>query len=84
MVYVLYHVTDIEYLDVDLAIGGIDQRKIHMLHNDTIRKNAYLHTPLLQSNAGVKMSKSIPGSVLTLQDLEKPIDADIYENFKKI
>lgn len=66
--YVLYQVTDMEYLSIDLAIGGTDQRKIHMLHHDRVRKASYLHMPLLETAPGVKMSKSLPETVINIMD----------------
>ncbi|WP_231751745.1 tyrosine--tRNA ligase, partial [Halogeometricum sp. CBA1124] len=35
-VYPLMQALDIVYLDVDLAIGGMEQRKVHMLARDTL------------------------------------------------
>jgi tyrosyl-tRNA synthetase len=54
---------DIAYLDVDVAVGGIDQRKIHMLARDNLPKLGFkapicIHTPLLMGLDGDKMSSS--------------------------
>jgi tyrosyl-tRNA synthetase len=54
MWYPLMQAVDIARLDVDLAVGGIDQRKIHMLARDHLSDIDYetptaLHTPLLTS-----------------------------------
>jgi len=52
VVYPLMQALDIEYLDVDLAIGGLDQRKVHMLAREELPSLGYekrpaLHTPII-------------------------------------
>ncbi len=59
MIYPLMQVADIYYLDVDIALGGTDQRKAHMLARDTAeklkrKKIVAIHTPLLTGLQGVK------------------------------
>ena len=51
-VYPLMQALDIEYLDLDLAVGGLDQRKVHMLARETLPDVGYeprpaVHTPIL-------------------------------------
>jgi len=63
MIYPLMQALDIAYLDVDVAMGGIDQRKIHMLAREELpalgfRSPICLHTPLLLGLDGTKMSSS--------------------------
>ncbi len=65
VVYPLMQALDIEYLDLDLAVAGIDQRKIHMLAREKLPKMGYrkptcLHWPMLASltGTGEKMSSS--------------------------
>ena len=58
LIYPLMQVTDIFYLDLDVALGGIDQRKAHMLARDVADKLGFkkpiaIHTPLLTSLQGV-------------------------------
>ncbi len=58
LIYPLMQVTDIFYLNVEIALGGTDQRKAHMLARDAaeklgLRKPVALHTPLLTSLQGV-------------------------------
>ncbi len=58
LIYPLMQVTDIYELDVDVALGGIDQRKAHMLARDVAeklgrKKVVAIHTPLLPSLHGV-------------------------------
>jgi tyrosyl-tRNA synthetase len=52
VVYPLMQALDIEYLDLDLAVGGMDQRKVHALQRDTLPAIGYesrpaIHTPIL-------------------------------------
>jgi tyrosyl-tRNA synthetase len=58
LVYPLMQVTDINFLDVDIALGGMDQRRAHMLQRDIAEKLGWkkviaIHTPLLPSLQGV-------------------------------
>jgi tyrosyl-tRNA synthetase len=65
VVYPLMQALDVEYLDLDLAVGGLDQRKVHMLHREELPSVGYekrpaLHTPIVADlSTGVgKMSAS--------------------------
>jgi len=58
LIYPLMQVTDIFYLDLDIALGGMDQRKAHMLARDlaehfNFKKPVAIHTPILTSLQGV-------------------------------
>jgi len=79
--YPAMQVSDIFYLDVDVAYGGMDQRHAHMLARDVSKKlgkkpPAAIHTPLLTGlQAGgrmnaieAKMSKSKPESMISIHD----------------
>ncbi len=57
LIYPLMQVTDIFYMDLDIALGGTDQRKAHMLARDIAEKTGRkkivaVHTPLLPSLQG--------------------------------
>ena len=77
-IYPLMQVADIFYLNVDAALGGIDQRHAHMLARDIaekmkIKKPVALHTPIISSlkasgRMDVKMSKSKPESAIFVHD----------------
>lgn len=84
--YPAMQAADIFELNIDVAIGGMDQRKAHMFMRDMAskwnwQKATCLHTPILSSlkASGVrmdsfdhKMSKSDPNGALLLHDtLEK-------------
>lgn len=54
LIYPMMQVTDIFYMDLDLALGGTDQRKVHMLARDLAeklgrKKIVAIHTPILPS-----------------------------------
>lgn len=79
--YPLMQTMDIPYLDIDLAMGGIDQRGIHMkLARDKLpemgyEKPAVLHYPLLTSlkGEGTKMSSSKPETMFPLHAAEETV-----------
>jgi len=79
--YPLMQVADIKHLGVDVAEGGLEQRKVHMIGKDMKEILNYdfvaVHTPLITSlkGPGEKMSKSIPGSGISV--------TDSYEEIKK-
>ena len=81
--YPLMQAVDIARLDVDLAVGGIDQRKIHMLARDHLPDIGYdaptaLHTPILTSleGGGDKMSSS-KGDPIAMDDSRDEIEDKI-------
>ncbi len=79
--YPAMQVSDIFYLDLDVAYGGMDQRRAHMLAREISKKlgrktPVAMHTPLLTGlQAGgrmdpveTKMSKSKPDAMLSIHD----------------
>lgn len=72
--YPLMQVIDIKHLQADIALGGLEQRKVHMLGKEEAKTIGYnfiaLHTPLITSlkGPGEKMSKSVPGSMVSVTD----------------
>lgn len=80
MIYPLMQINDIKYLEVDIAQGGMEQRKIHMLGREIMdyinyKKPVAVHTPLIESllGPGKKMSSSIPESFISVRDSEEEI-----------
>ena len=77
--YPLMQVADIKHLKADVALGGMEQRKVHMMGKDFANVLNYnfiaLHTPLITSlkGPGEKMSKSIPGSGISVTDSSEEI-----------
>ena len=77
--YPLMQVADIKHLGVDVALGGMEQRKVHMIGKDmeSILGHKFIafHTPLITSlkGPGQKMSKSIEGSWISVVDSKEQI-----------
>ena len=81
VIYPLMQIVDFKYLKVDGALGGIEQRKIHMLALEILKDIDYktpfiIHHELIPSlkgpNAG-KMSSSDKFSMISIMDEEKEI-----------
>ncbi len=57
LLYPVLQVADIFYLNVDVAVGGMDQRRAHMLARDVAERLGYkkpiaIHTPIITSLSG--------------------------------
>ncbi len=77
MIYPLMQALDIAHLGVDVAVGGIDQRKIHMLAREGLPELGYpapicVHTPILPGLDGKKMSSS-KGNYISVDDAPEDI-----------
>ncbi|MCE4611067.1 MAG: tyrosine--tRNA ligase [Desulfurococcales archaeon] len=64
LIYPLMQVTDIFYLDLDIALGGMDQRKAHMLARDLAEKTGRkkpiaLHTPIITGLQGASRMEGL-------------------------
>ncbi|MFC2162980.1 tyrosine--tRNA ligase [Candidatus Altiarchaeota archaeon] len=75
VIYPLMQAIDIKALKADIAYGGIEQRKIHMLAREALadlgyKKPVCIHTPLLCSIKGPdsKMSSSVPESIIAVEE----------------
>ena len=74
VVYPLMQALDIAYLDLDLAVGGIDQRKVHVLAREGLPALGYeaptaLHTPILADlDTGVGKMSSSAGTTISMED----------------
>jgi len=81
MIYPLMQAIDIAALHIDLAVGGIDQRKIHMLAREELPRLGLpapvcMHTPLIPGLNGEKMSSSKGNNIAVDEpaaDVEKKI-----------
>ena len=83
MVYPLMQAVDIAMLEVDVAVGGIDQRKIHMLARENLKSIGFktpvcIHTPILIGLDGTKMSSS-KDNFISVDDTGE----EIHRKFKK-
>lgn len=77
MIYPIMQMADIALLNADAAVGGIDQRKIHMLAREHLVNFGYkapvcIHTPILNGLDGKKMSSS-QGNYISVADSEEEI-----------
>ena len=94
LIYPAMQAADIFHQELDLAIGGMDQRHAHMLARDVAPKLGYkkpvaLHWPLLMGLQGggrmdaaeSKMSKSNPDSAIFLHDEPTIVQAKLKKAF---
>src|SRR5207247_2181895 len=94
LIYPAMQVADIHWMDLDLALGGMDQRHAHMLYRDVAPKLGWkqvvaLHTPLLPALDGGgrmdlvagKMSKSRPDTSILLNDGPREVERKIGKAF---
>jgi len=92
--YPAMQVSDIFYLNLDVAYGGTDQRHAHMLARDVSKKLGLtppvaIHTPLLtglQTGGRMdpiesKMSKSKPDSMISIHDSSEEVKNKIKKAF---
>ncbi len=90
-IYPLMQVEDIKKLNADIVVGGLDQRKIHVLATELFKtisvkkKIVFIHTPILPSilGPGAKMSCSEPGSLISVSDSETAIRKKISKAWCK-
>jgi len=86
-VYPLMQALDIEYLDVDLAVGGMEQRKVHMLARDVLPKVGYdaptcLHTPLIADlGTGEGKMSSSSGISISMEDSTEELEEKVNSAF---
>ena len=84
--YPLMQCVDIKHLDLDVAEGGLEQRKVHMIGRDLmdILQHPFVavHTPLITSLKGSgKISKSIPGSAVSVTDSSEDVKKAIKDAY---
>ena len=86
-VYPIMQTLDMHYLDLDLAVGGTDQRKVHVLARELLPEIGHtpcpmIHTPILSNlTTGVgKMSSSV-GITISMEDSQKSIHEKINKAF---
>ncbi len=86
IIYPLMQVIDIVHLNVDIAIGGIDQRKIHMLARDNLPKIGYkapicIHLPLIHGIDGSEKMSSSKRNFIALDDDEDTVKKKVKQAF---
>ena len=87
VIYPLMQALDIEYLDLDAAVGGIDQRKVHMLHREELPSIGYearpcIHTPIIADlSTGVGKMSSSEGVTISMEDSTEEIEEKVNSAF---
>lgn len=87
LLYPIMQIEDIKAMKCDVAYGGLEQRKIHMLSREMSDIMGYkpviVHSPLITSlkGPGQKMSKSIPGSGISVTDSDEEIKKSISKAY---
>jgi tyrosyl-tRNA synthetase len=86
VIYPLMQVVDMLFLEVDLAVGGMEQRKIHMLARDNLPKLGYptpvcIHTPLLHGTDGSEKMSSSKGNFIAIDDEPEVIQDKVKKSF---
>ena len=89
IIYPLMQVVDFKYLKVDGALGGIEQRKIHMLALENLKEIGYkspflIHHELMPSLKGPeygKMSSSVKESMISILDSDKEIKDKLNKTY---
>ncbi|GAB6879264.1 tyrosine--tRNA ligase [Halorubrum gandharaense] len=86
-VYPLMQALDIPYLGVDLAVGGMEQRKVHMLARDVLpsidrKPPTSLHTPLIADLASGQGKMSSSGGVtISMEDSREEIEEKVNKAY---
>ncbi|UTF53383.1 tyrosine--tRNA ligase [Natronosalvus rutilus] len=87
VVYPLMQALDIEYLDLDLAVGGMDQRKVHMLMREELPELGYearpcLHTPIVADlTTGEGKMSSSQGVTISMEDSADDLEDKVNSAF---
>ncbi|KAL1979205.1 hypothetical protein VTN96DRAFT_6508 [Rasamsonia emersonii] len=86
LIYPLMQALDEEHLGVDAQFGGVDQRKIFTLAQETLprigyKERAHLMNPMVPGLAGGKMSSSDPDSKIDILDNADAVKRKIKKAF---
>ncbi|MEO2117291.1 MAG: tyrosine--tRNA ligase [Methanocaldococcus sp.] len=82
VIYPIMQVNDIHYLDVDVAVGGMEQRKIHMLARELLPKKVVcIHNPVLTGLDGEGKMSSSKGNFIAVDDSPEEIKTKIKKAY---
>ncbi len=86
VIYPLMQVVDMMFLQVDLALGGMEQRKIHMLARENLPKIGFsapvcIHTPLLHGTDGSDKMSSSKENFIAIDDSPEEIKEKVKKSF---
>ncbi len=84
--YPVMQALDIHDLNADVAVGGMEQRKIHMLAREILPKMGYqspvyIHIPLIHGTDGSDKMSSSKGNFIAVDDTPKEIKNKINKSF---
>ncbi len=86
VIYPLMQVIDMIFLKVDVALGGMEQRKIHMLARESLPRMGFeapvcLHTPLLHGTDGSDKMSSSKENYIAIDDEPDVIRKKLQKSF---
>ena len=84
--YPVMQALDIDDLDVNVAVGGMEQRKIHMLARELLPKLGMeapvcIHIPLIHGTDGSDKMSSSKGNFIAIDDSPKEIKNKVNKSF---
>ena len=86
VIYPIMQTVDMVALEVDVALGGMEQRKIQMLARETLEKinenvPVCIHTPLLHGLDGDAKMSSSKGNYISVDDSAEEISKKINKSY---
>jgi len=86
VIYPIMQVVDMLFLDIDVAVGGMEQRKIHMLARENLSRIGFsapviIHTPLLHGTDGSEKMSSSKENFIAIDDSPESIKKKIKNSF---
>ncbi len=89
VLYPLMQVADMVALNVDIAVGGMDQRKIHMLARDNLSKighksPSFIHLPIIHGLDGDEKMSSSKNNFISIDDSPEVIRRKIENAYCRI
>jgi tyrosyl-tRNA synthetase len=86
VLYPLMQAIDIAHLKVDVTVGGIDQRKVHMVAREKLpalgyQKPVCVHMPLLHGLDGADKMSSSKGNFIAIDDEPSVIKKKVIKAF---
>jgi len=86
VIYPLMQVLDMIFLEVDVALGGMEQRKIHMLARESLPRMGFeapvcIHTPLLHGTDGSDKMSSSKDNYIAIDDEPEVIKKKLQKSF---
>jgi len=86
VLYPIMQAVDIAHLNVDVAVGGIDQRKVHMIAREKLpalgyKKPVCVHVPLVHGIDGEAKMSSSKGNFIAIDDEPSIVKEKINKAF---